>query len=98
MPYIKQEYRELLDFHIDSLVDQINNNFQPEEVDGILNYTITRILTNNSQKWRYRDVNRNIGVLECAKFELYRRIGNCLEDNAVLKNGDLNEYKIWNNS
>lgn len=98
MPYIKQEIREVLDPSIESLILEINK-FEKEDVEGILNYSITRIINNcikeSDAEWRYRHLNRCIGVLECAKIEMYRRLGSFLEDSAIAKNGDLKEYSFY---
>lgn len=57
---------------------------------GELNYAITRLLVSFfGDIPRYADLNAAIGVLECAKQELYRRVGAPLEDRKLAENGDV---------
>ena len=46
--------------------------------------------------WRYKWINRVIGVLECAKLEFYRRVATEKEDNAVASNGEIEVYEPRN--
>lgn len=97
MPYINQTTRKLLDGEIDKLIIQFDN-FDDDEIEGVLNYTISRILSagiksgHNIDKWRYYLINRAIGVLECVKQEFYRRIAAPYETQAMNKNLDIKEY------
>lgn len=61
------------------------------EVPGILNYQITRIVNSyiNREGTNYHTINEVIGVLECAKLELYRRIAAPYEDKKKEENGDV---------
>lgn len=57
---------------------------------GELNYLVTKLIT----KWLGKDpsyaaINAVIGVLECAKLELYRRIAAPYEDTKIEQNGDV---------
>lgn len=61
---------------------------------GELNYVISSVVsdylyntTNGSPK--YVDFNEVIGVLECAKLELYRRMVAPYEDQKIAENGDV---------
>ena len=58
---------------------------------GELNYVITRILLDylDVNDTRYQTLNDCIGVLECAKLELYRRIAAGYEDGKIAENGDV---------
>ena len=38
---------------------------------------------------RYTHVNEAVGVLECAKLELYRRVAAPYEDEKIAENGDV---------
>ena len=62
---------------------------------GELNYKITRAIADYllDEGLTYGTLNTVIGVLECAKLELYRRIASPYEDKKMVKNGDLVEYK-----
>lgn len=94
MPYIKAKDRKRLDKKIAKLVSKLKE-FDPEELEGALNYTITSVI-NDAMKpvegWRYKWINRAMGVLDCVKFEFYRRLASPYEDKAVAKNGDMPCY------
>ena len=61
------------------------------ETAGELNYVITRLL----DLWiadhglTYDRINTCIGVLECAKLELYRKIAAAYEDKKCAENGEV---------
>jgi len=57
-------------------------------IDGELNYIITRMLK-ESYPLRYFNLNRAVGVLECAKLEFYRRVVAPYEDTKIEENGDV---------
>lgn len=87
MPYIIQDARQIFDDDIDKLT----SNFRCR-LPGDLNYIITRIIHEYlglEKEARYSDYNEVIGVLECAKLELYRRHIAPYEDKAIEKNGDV---------
>jgi hypothetical protein len=81
MPYIKSGDREVLDPVAVS---------RPETV-GDLNFAITRLADDflRRQGVSYANINAVVGVLECAKLELYRRIAAPYEDVARLRNGEV---------
>lgn len=82
MPYIQQSKRVRFDPGLEALPIPSN--------PGELNYLITRILhAYIGTAPHYADYNAVIGVLECAKLELYRRRVAPYEDSAILKNGDV---------
>ena len=64
-------------------------------ISGELNYQLTYLV--NQYLYRrgeefppcYSDINEVIGVLECAKMELYRRIAAPHEDEKSMENGDV---------
>jgi len=82
MPYINKQCRQ----HIDLLVSDINN-------PGVLNYVITKIVHKYIQDFglRYQVLNEVIGVLECAKLELYRTIAAPYENIKKVENGSVSE-------
>jgi hypothetical protein len=97
MPYIKQSDRQKFDNYTNSLdyddglytrmasiIGDINDV-------GELNFVITCICQEYIKKngLRYKHLNDVIGVLECLKLELYRKIGGPYEDIAIAKNGDV---------
>lgn len=80
MPYIKQEQR-----------DEIHKqHYMFPRNAGELNFVISRLID-----WyvpinkNYDKINEVIGVLECAKLELYRRIAAPYEDRKCQENGDV---------
>jgi len=77
MPYIKQEDRERLFL-----------NMVPYTA-GELNYAITKLCADYLLERDYREFNEVVGVLECAKLELYRRMVAQYEDKKIEENGDV---------
>ncbi len=59
-----------------------------DDKDGELNYLISSII-HRAYKSKYKDLNAAIGVLECVKQELYRRVIAPYEDTKILENGDV---------
>lgn len=85
MPYVDQRRRAELS-EVLNVVDAIG----AENLEvGDINYIVTSIL----HKWlrktgiRYKHINSMIGVLECAKLELYRQIASRYEDEKKIENG-----------
>lgn len=84
MPYITEERKSELQKSINSILSE------PLSI-GDVNYIITMIV----QKYiynlgiNYSVLNEVIGVLECAKLELYRRLVSVYEDNKIKENGDV---------
>ena len=87
MPYIKPENRKKYDTILKELVS-ILKTLPPEEVDGELNYIVTKILK-GVYPLRYYHINKAIGVLECAKLEFYRRVAAPYEDIKIKESGDV---------
>ena len=81
MPYIKQEMRDQFN---DGLITLPSN-------EGEMNYVITDLLDDYLSAYglNYANVNALVGVLECAKLELYRRIAAPYEDIKIQENGDV---------
>ncbi len=94
MPYIKQEDRDRIMDKIEGfgaigdvtsiIIDEINK-------PGELNYAITEMMKNYLERKgvSYTNMNEVIGVLECAKMELYRRMAAPYEDVKIKENGDV---------
>jgi hypothetical protein len=82
MPYIKNEERPL----IKETIDTLKNNV---EGVGQLNYAISLLCHKYIEKEgiKYKAINDVIGVLECAKLELYRTIAGSYEDTKAKENG-----------
>jgi DNA-directed RNA polymerase specialized sigma54-like protein len=79
MPYVKKPDRKRLD--------------EGAEADspGELNYVITKKIDSylGRKGLSYANVNEIIGVLECAKLEIYRRVVAKYEDTKIADNGDV---------
>lgn len=84
MPYITQESRPQFEESIRDLTDKITG-------PGELNYVITRLVRDYIKKFKlgYAVLNAAIGVLECAKLELYRRLVVDYEGVKIKENGDV---------
>ena len=88
-PYIKRERRLLLkQIGLDKF---LNNLFCQTISEGELNFIITRLL----HRWivekgeSYAEYNKLVGVLECAKLELYRKLIANYEDKKCEENGEI---------
>lgn len=84
MPYISPEDRSKILAHDTSI-----------STPGELNYFISTLLNwyINQKGKNYTTINEVIGVLECAKLELYRRVASPYEDIKIQENGDV--YTVW---
>jgi hypothetical protein len=95
MPYIKQEDRDRVDPMIDVLAERIAKDScdNCEDTAGRLNYTITKlmhkVLEYEGCSENYSSYNNLIGMLECARMELYRRKVAPYEDKKINENGDV---------
>jgi len=90
MPYIPADKRTNLDDSLASLAAKVIVEDSRSQA-GVLNYCITALF-NEVLKTRginYSNVNELIGVLECAKLELYRRVASPYEDEKIQSNGDV---------
>ena len=83
MPYIDNKSRMRLE-----------DGAEPEN-PGELNYIITCLVDQYLAAkggLRYANINEVIGVLECSKLELYRRVAALYEDKKMVESGDV--YKV----
>jgi len=91
MPYIKQKDRKPYDSLIKKLAKKINDYGEQnaESTAGQLNYVITRLVLETYGEYlpNYTDFNEVIGVLECAKMEMYRVHVAPYEDEKIKENG-----------
>ena len=87
MPYIKQYKRNKYEKILEELV-KILKALPPEEIDGELNYVVSKILREIYPR-RYFHLNKAIGVLECIKLEYYRRVAAPYEDSKIEETGDI---------
>ncbi len=65
------------------------SHVRKEDVDGMVNYTLTKILDGVYGSGGYEVYNRLMGVLECVKHEYYRRKISDYEDEKIAENGDI---------
>lgn len=80
MPYIKQSDRIQFDKRIPPVPSSA----------GELNYLITTIMREYiGDDVSYSKLNEVVGVIECAKLELYRRLAAPYEDLKIDENGDV---------
>ena len=84
MPYVTPEARSRLDA-----------GGVPDDA-GELNYAVTRLVdaflvrqADEAGRLRYAHLNAAVGVLECAKLELYRRVAVPYEDEKRTESGDV---------
>jgi len=87
LPYIKPEKREKYKRALEELIG-ILKSLPAEEVDGELNYVVTKILK-EVYPLRYFHINKAMGVLECVKQEFYRRVAAPYEDMKMKESGDV---------
>ena len=82
MPYVNPKIRKKLE-----------QQETPANTPGCLNYQITKLIHNHIEEFglNYRMINEVIGVLECAKLELYRMIAAPYENQKMLQNGRISK-------
>ena len=87
MPYIEERRRDLID---EELVPASAVLVYHGSTPGDLNYAVTLLVTDYlGFVPNYERFNAAIGVLECAKLELYRRMIAPYEDEKMHQNGDV---------
>ena len=93
MPYIKKDMRDELEPIIHELANQLSL-YDDEEIEGVMNYTITELINRGMKRprWRYKWINRVVGVLGCVLLEFYRRLAANYENDAIESNGDIECY------
>ena len=91
MPYIEPARRPKYDPLIEALDYRLEDCGREA---GDLNYVFSRLC---GLWWkrepRYKTICFVIGTLVCVAFEFYRRVAGGYEDQAIKKNGDIEEYK-----
>lgn len=87
MPYIKPEERDGWNASMLELGFRLKTK---DPSPGVLNYVITRVLCLwLGLNFNYERINAAIGVLECAKLELYRKVAADYENTKCAENGDV---------
>lgn len=87
MPYIRPQIREHIDPYVDALLVVL-------EERGEYNYVITRLLHAFIKRrggLGYAQINDAVGIIECAKMELYRAVAAPYEDTKKEQNGQISE-------
>jgi hypothetical protein len=85
MPYIKTNDR----IKLDELIEQLSENIGSS---GELNYVVTKLLhleVRDGGGLNYENLNRLMGVMECAKSEFYRQVVVPYENKKIEENGDV---------
>jgi len=108
MPYIKEKRRESLDNAIRGMIIAFKTNlegktFEKEQLSneeflnicGDINYAFSSILGRLMGNVSYVKIAMITGVLENIKQEFYRRVGGCVENQKIIENGDIREYKSF---
>lgn len=93
MPYVNIHERERFDRLIDELIE--NLRYDNPAVNGNVNYCISRIVAGAirpKEGWNYTEASNAVKAFECAKLEFVRRILNNVENSAIVRNGDIEEY------
>ena len=86
MPYIKKSRRLEIDDIVDDLIDEIKTN--PGGMHGDLNYVIARTVDGClGKELSYKNLQDMIGMLECCKLEIIRKLVNSYEDSKEKSNG-----------
>jgi hypothetical protein len=100
MPYIKEDERQQLDICIDQMIacifdnkTSLNNPHNFQNYLGRINYCFSRVLAGLMQEPSYNKIAMITGVLENIKQEFYRRIATPYENQKIIENGDISEYK-----
>ncbi len=91
MPYITKELREQLDPSIELLFAELDYMGDSKNLAGLMNYSISALISKllDTKGLNYHNINELIGMLECAKLELYRRVASPYEDDKIKSNGDV---------
>ena len=87
MPYIKPEYREKIDSHLQPLAEELLSV-------GDLNYAITRLVCMFliSGGLHYEEINAVAGVLQKVTAEFDVRVTRPYEELKIFQNGDIPEF------
>ena len=87
MPYVDQVHRAVIDPMLSPILRYV---YQANLLSGDVNYIVTRIILSwLGEKPCYADYNNAVGILECVKLELYRRMIAPYEDEKKEDNGDV---------
>ena len=98
MPYIPQDQRAVIDPAVNQLVEAIKKATvrkgtagRPIPPDSAMNYAMTRLVVHLLLPGNpdYMSLERAVGVLDCVKMELYRKVAAPYEDKKEAENGEV---------
>jgi len=98
MPYIAENLRGEINEKVDELVLILRELEVRAPIDGVVNYTLTRIVDEMYGGGGYSVFNRALGVLDCAAREFYRRKVAPYEDQKMAENGDVYGERFFGNN
>ena len=89
MPYITQDKRHKLDDAITQLSNVLNEELDVADIEGNLNFTITKLIDDHFSRTKvnYKKLNAMVGMLQCCQLELYRKLAAPYEDMKAIENG-----------
>ena len=87
MPYVTADARQRLAQYETTVLPQT-----PGEMNYILTRLCDRVLGAHPN---YENMNVIVGVLECVKLELARRVLAKYEDSKIIENGDVYQQRPW---
>ncbi len=90
MPYIIQEKRDVLDPYLEGLLNalrELESDDPNNNMEGNINYIVSRILHHVYKGGGYRGVNDGVGATVCAVLEFYRKVAAPYEDQKEFDNG-----------
>lgn len=89
MPYTPEDRREKYDEELSALIERLQELDEPL-TPGDLNHIFTKIVldvVDLRDQPQYAKINNIIGLLECCKLELYRKVAAPYEDIKEAENG-----------
>jgi hypothetical protein len=84
VPYIERNMRAVINNRLADVLAIVRDLSA-----GEVNYLITQIIRAWTTRATYGRFNEAVGILECAKLELYRRAVAPYEDKKIAENGDV---------
>ncbi len=91
MPYITKEQRQAL---VNDLSPLFNRNLSRGELNYVITVLIHKFIKTNTARGKcYDNINDAVGILECAKQELYRVVAAPYEDVKRSQNGKVSQLE-----
>ncbi len=89
MPYVNDSVREEVRTNLEALILDLRASIPNLQRAGAVNYCFSKLLYELYPEPTYSDYNTMIGILECAKLELYRAQAGPYEDQKIKQNGKI---------